>query len=60
MLLLIDMDFSKIFGLLNEVVVKFMEVCLEIIGKVFCIFGIMFVVILLLLVYFKKYGMLCK
>ncbi|WP_346993238.1 tRNA uridine-5-carboxymethylaminomethyl(34) synthesis enzyme MnmG [Alteromonas gracilis] len=59
-LLLVDMDFSKISGLSNEVVAKLTEARPETIGKASRISGITPAAISLLLVYLKKHGMLRK
>ncbi|APD95832.1 tRNA uridine-5-carboxymethylaminomethyl(34) synthesis enzyme MnmG [Alteromonas mediterranea] len=59
-LLPIDMDFSKISGLSNEVVAKLTEARPETIGKASRISGITPAAISLLLVYLKKHGMLRK
>ena len=59
-LLPVDMDFSKISGLSNEVVAKLSEARPETIGKASRISGITPAAISLLLVYLKKHGMLRK
>ena len=59
-LLPVDMDFSKISGLSNEVVAKLTEARPETIGKASRISGITPAAISLLLVYLKKHGMLRK
>jgi len=59
-LLPIDMDFSKISGLSNEVIAKLTEARPETIGKASRISGITPAAISLLLVYLKKHGMLRK
>ncbi|MBT3133819.1 tRNA uridine-5-carboxymethylaminomethyl(34) synthesis enzyme MnmG [Alteromonas sp. ALT199] len=59
-LLPVDMDFSKISGLSNEVVAKLTETRPETIGKASRISGITPAAISLLLVYLKKHGMLRK
>lgn len=48
-----DFDYVGVCGLLVEVQQKFECVCLQIIGQVQCIFGMILVVILLLLVYLE-------
>lgn len=55
-----DLDFSKISGLSNEVVMKLTEARPETIGKASRISGITPAAISLLLVYLKKHGMLRK
>jgi len=59
-LLPVDMDFSKISGLSNEVIAKLTEARPETIGKASRISGITPAAISLLLVYLKKHGMLRK
>ena len=59
-LLPVDLDFSKISGLSNEVVAKLTEARPETIGKASRISGITPAAISLLLVYLKKHGMLRK
>lgn len=46
-------DYEVIIGLLNEVKQKFFDVCLVIFGQVFCMDGVMFVVLIFILLYFK-------
>ncbi len=59
-LLPVDLDFSKISGLSNEVVAKLTDARPETIGKASRISGITPAAISLLLVYLKKHGMLRK
>ncbi len=59
-LLPVDLDFTKISGLSNEVVAKLTEARPETIGKASRISGITPAAISLLLVYLKKHGMLRK
>lgn len=59
-LLPVDMDFSNISGLSNEVIAKLTEARPETIGKASRISGITPAAISLLLVYLKKHGMLRK
>lgn len=59
-LLPVDLDFSKISGLSNEVVAKLTDARPETIGKASRISGITPAAISLLLVYLKKQGMLRK
>ena len=59
-LLPVDMDFSKISSLSNEVIAKLTEARPETIGKASRISGITPAAISLLLVYLKKHGMLRK
>ena len=59
-LLPVDMDFTKISGLSNEVVAKLTDARPETIGKASRISGITPAAISLLLVYLKKHGMLRK